>query len=614
MNENFINIKVDREERPDLDAIYMAVVQMVTGGGGWPMTVFLTPDQTPFFCGTYFPPEDAGGRPGFRKVIIELAKMYRERKQDIVNAGDTIKKELGNLNLLPEARDEIDATILEDAVSGMVSNYDPRHGGFGQAPKFPPSMTLSFLLRSYKRTGNETLLDIVRNTLIHMACGGIYDQLGGGFHRYSVDAEWLVPHFEKMLYDNALLGMIYTDAHLLTGEGFYRRIAEETLDYVLREMASPEGGFYASQDADSEGQEGAFFLWSYSEVQSLLDAEAADIFCRYFGITPEGDFEGINILNIPRSGDVVAKLCGISEQKLLEVVREGKRILFEARQRRVRPGRDDKILTAWNGLMLKSFAEAANAFGCEDYRAAAARNAEFLLSKLQSDGYLLRSFKNGRARFNGYLEDYAYLIDGLLSLYEAVFDPRWIAESERLADTMVRDFWDNENTGFYFTARHHESLIHRPKEFYDHATPSGNSVAASALLRLWKLTGDERWAQYPVSIFKRLSTRMRQQPAAFAYLLSAMDFYCGRPKEIAIIGDPMESDTMELLDGVRRNYVPNKVLVCGINSDVFLLKDKVQIDGRPTAYVCENFTCKAPVTDRQDLESVLSTQPGRRAL
>jgi len=609
MNENFINIKVDREERPDLDTIYMAVIQMVTGGGGWPMTVFLTPDQVPFFCGTYFPPEEAAGRPGFRQVVTEVARAYRERKKDIVLNSDTIKSELRNLNIFPETSDEIDATVLDKAVSGMISNYDSRNGGFGQAPKFPPSMTLSFLMRAYLRTGNKQLLDIVSNTLIHMACGGIYDQLGGGFHRYSVDAEWLVPHFEKMLYDNALLSRVYVDAHLLTKEGFYRRIAEETLDYVLREMTSPEGGFYSSQDADSEGKEGAFFLWSYSEVQTILDEEESDVFCRYFGITPDGDFEGINILNIPRSGDAVAKLCGISDQRLLEIIRKGKRILFETREGRVKPGRDEKILTAWNGLMLRSFAEAANALGRADYLNAAVQNAEFLLSRLRSNGRILRSFKDGRARFDGYLEDYAYLIDGLVSLYEAVFDSRWISEAESLADTMVQEFWDHEGDGFYFTARDHESLIHRPKEFYDHANPSGNSVAAYALLRLWKLTGDEGWLRYPASILKKMSGMMIRQPSAFAHLLSVADFYCGKSKEIAVVGDPENSETREFLDEVHQNYMPNKVLACGLNSELFLLKNKVQIDGRPTAYVCENFTCKAPTTSLQDLRNILSTNP-----
>ena len=604
MNENFINIKVDREERPDLDAIYMAVVQMVTGGGGWPMTVFLTPAQEPFFCGTYFPPEGAGGRPGFRQVILEVAKAYRERRKDVALNGETIRRELGKLNRMPESGDGISSSFLEEAVSGIVSGYDARHGGFGQAPKFPPSMALSYLMRIYFRTGDSRLFDIVRNTLIHMAHGGIYDQLGGGFHRYSVDAEWLVPHFEKMLYDNALLSRVYLDAYLLSGQGFYRRIAEETLHYVLREMTSPEGGFYSSQDADSEGKEGAFFVWSQGEVQAAL-GEDADAFCRYFDVRTEGNFEGANILNIPRSGDVVSRLCGISEERLLEIVQRGKQVLFEARGKRVKPSRDDKILTAWNGLMLRSFAEAAVALGSEAYRDAAVRNARFLMSRLCGEGRLFRCFKDGRARFNGYLEDYAYLIDGLLSLYEAVFDSRWVSEAESLAGVMVDQFWDHDEDGFYFTARDHEPLIHRPKEFFDHAIPSGNSVAALALLKLWKLTGNERWMRYPRAVFNRMSEMMRRQPSAFAYLLCAADFYCGRTREIAIVGDPESEDTRRVLQEVFGRYLPNKVVSCGLNSDLFLLKGKKQIDGQPTAYVCEDFTCKAPVNSLEDLKSVL---------
>jgi len=608
MNENFINIKVDREERPDLDAIYMSVVQMVTGSGGWPMTVFLTPDQAPFFCGTYFPSEGAGGRPGFRQVVTEVARAYRERKKDIHVNGITLKKELEKLNSLPEARDEIDPAILDESVSGIISSYDPHHGGFGPAPKFPPSMTLSFLLRSYLRSGREQFLDIVKNTLIHMACGGIYDQIGGGFHRYSVDAEWLVPHFEKMLYDNALLSRIYLDTHLMTGVGLFRRVAEETLDYVLREMTSPEGGFYSSQDADSEGKEGAFFLWSHSEVTSILNDEESDLFCRYFGITPEGDFEGINILNVPRSGDTVAKLCGIPEEHLLDVVRNGKRKLFAAREKRVKPGRDEKILTAWNGLMMRSFAEAAAALQRRDYRSAAVQNAEFLLSHLRKEGRLLRSFKDGRARFAAYLEDYAYLIDGLLSLYEASFETRWLSEAETLAGSMVREFWDSDGDGFYFTAENHEALIHRPKEFYDFATPSGNSVAAYALLRLSKFTGDRKWAQYPESIFKRMQDLILRQPGSFAHLLCAIDFYCGCPKEIAVVGDPEAEETRALLNQIFQVYLPNKVVACGSDSGTFLLKNRSRVNGKTAVYVCENFTCKAPVTSPDGLREVLGAK------
>jgi uncharacterized protein YyaL (SSP411 family) len=605
MNEHFINIKVDREERPDLDAIYMAVVQMVTGSGGWPMTVFLTPDQEPFFCGTYFPPVGGLGRPSFPQVIQSVVKAYRERKQDLNNSANSIVGELRKLNRLPDAQGALNPEMLDEASSEIITNYDARYGGFGSAPKFPPSMAVSFLMRSYLRIGEQRLLEIVDNTLIHMARGGMYDQIGGGFHRYSVDAQWLVPHFEKMLYDNALLSRAYLDAYLLTGKKLYRSIAEETLDYVLREMTSTEGGFYSSQDADSEGKEGEYFLWSPDEVHSLLGGEEAEIFCRYFDITPGGNFEGKNILHIPESIEVIVGREGIPEKKLAAIIRNGKEKLFSARERRVKPGRDDKILTAWNGLMLRSFAEAANATGREEYREAAIRNAEFLLSRLRQDGRLLRSYKDGRARFNAYLEDYAYLLDGLLSVYEASFDPCWITEAENLAERMISKFWDRGGDGFYFTSEDHEALIHRPKELYDHAVPSGNSVAACALLRLWKFTGEDRWSSFPVSIFKRMIAPMTQHAGSFAHLLCALDFYLGRPREIAVVGSPGSPDAKALLDEVFGVYLPNKVVACGSNAETFLLKGKPQVNDRATAYVCENFTCKAPVTTAEELRREL---------
>jgi len=607
MNEHFINIKVDREERPDLDTIYMAVVQMVTGSGGWPMTVFLTPSQEPFFCGTYFPPVSGLGRPSFPQVLQTVINAYRDKKQVLNDSANSIVGELQKLNSLPGAQDVLNPEILAGAASGIASNYDARYGGFGSAPKFPPSMALSFLMRVCSHGREERLLEIVENTLSHMAHGGMYDQVGGGFHRYSVDEKWLVPHFEKMLYDNALLSRAYLDAFLLTGKELYRRVAEETLDYALREMTSSEGGFYSSQDADSEGREGAFFLWSHEEAVSVLGDGDTDIFCRYFDITPGGNFEGKNILNIPKPAVEFANLEGISQEKLSAIIDNGKSRLFRSRERRVKPGRDDKVLTAWNGLMLRSFAEAANVLLREDYRETAVRNAEFLLSRLRQDGRLLRSYKDGRARFNAYLEDYAYLLDGLLSLYEATFDPRWIAESEALADVLVTGFWDDGGDGFYFTSADHETLIHRPKEFYDHAVPSGNSVAAHALLRLWKLTGNNRWSTYPISIFKRMIAPVRQHPGSFAHLLCAMDFYLGQPKEIAVVGDPNHPDAKTFLNEVFGHYLPNKVVACGLKAETFLLKDKPPVDGGVTAYICENFTCKAPLTTPEELRKALQS-------
>jgi uncharacterized protein YyaL (SSP411 family) len=607
MNENFINIKVDREERPDLDAIYMKAVQMMTGRGGWPMTVFLTPDQVPFFCGTYFPPDDRYGTPGFRRVLLSVAQAYRERREAFYGSVYAIEKELRSSNTLAISPGALDAGILDKAASGLAGDYDSRDGGFGSAPKFPPSMALTYLMRLYQRKAEERYLEIVNNTLTRMACGGMYDQLGGGFHRYSVDAQWLVPHFEKMLYDNALLSRVYLDAYLLTQNGLYRKIAEEILDYVVREMKSPEGGFFSSQDADSDGKEGAFFLWRAEEVKSILGEEDADLFNRYFGITSEGNFEGKNILHVPRSLEVVAKLNNIPEDRLREIIRRGRQRLLEARETRVRPGRDEKILTAWNGLMLRSFAEASVTLDREDYRQVAIQNAEFLLSKLYRNGGLLRSYKDGQARFNAYLEDYACLADGLISLYEATFDARWLRQAEEFAAFMLRKFWDSKDKGFYFTSEDHESLIDRPKEYYDNATPSGNSVAAFVLLRLWKFTGDQTWSQYAVSILENVAELMPRHPAAFPHLLCALDFCIGPSREIAVIGDPRENRTRELLREIFHIYLPNKVVACGTQGDLFLLQDRPQIEGRPTAYVCENFSCKLPVTTPRELGDCLKS-------
>ncbi|MBN1568858.1 MAG: thioredoxin domain-containing protein [Acidobacteria bacterium] len=601
MNANFICIKVDREERPDLDSIYMTAVQKMTGSGGWPMTVFLTPDQIPFYAGTYFPPEDRYGRPGFRRVLLGIAQAYRERREPFYSDVYSIANDLRNSNAIPESRGELHPGILDTAASGIIRNYDSRNGGFGAAPKFPPAMALSYLMRCHLRKGGDKYLDIINNTLTRMACGGMYDQLGGGFHRYSVDEQWLVPHFEKMLYDNALLSRVYLDAWLLTQNVFYRKIAGEILDYAAREMTSPEGGFYSSQDADSDGKEGSFFLWTINEVKSILGEENADLFCRYFGITAEGNFEGKNILYVPRSPDGIARLNDIAEDQLQEIIDRGRKKLFDIRERRTKPGRDEKILTGWNGLMLRSFAEAANSLNREDYRRIAVRNGEFLLSKLHSHGGLLRSYKDGKSRFNAYLEDYAFLIDGLISLYESTFEARWLHEAEDLAAIMTRKFWDPQDKGFYFTSDDHESLIFRPKEFYDNAVPSGNSAAALALLRLWKLTGNSEWPQYSVSILEVMAEPMAQHPAAFPHLLCSLDYYFAPLKEIAVVGDPLDPRTGELLSEIFHRYLPNRVVACGTGGYPFLLKDRTQTEGRPTAYVCENFWCGLPVTTPQDL-------------
>ena len=605
MNEHFINIKVDREERPDLDAIYMSAVQMMTGGGGWPMTVFLTPDQIPFYGGTYFPPEDRRGMPGFPRVLASVAQAYRERKEQIQADASAIVTALRSSAEKEPDGGGLTTSILDSATDQLMAAYDGREGGFGPAPKFPPSMPLTFLLRSYLRTGDAVVRAAVEQTLDKMACGGIYDQLGGGFHRYSVDSRWLVPHFEKMLYDNALLSRVYLDAYLLTKKPRYRGIVEETLDYVLREMTAPEGGFYSSQDADSEGEEGKYFVWRPVEVAAVLGQEDVELFCRFYDITEEGNFGRENILNIPRPAGLVARLNGVSEQLLLEIIRRGKALLLRERERRVRPGRDEKILTAWNGLMLRSFAEAARSLGRGDYQLAAVGAAELLLTRARREGRLLRSYKDGEARLSAYLEDYAFVIDGLISLHEATFDPRWLEEAIGLANVVVELFSDEQEAGFYFTSREHEPLIHRPRERYDGAVPSGSSVAAGAFLRLWKLTTQERWSVQARSVLESMAASMAHHPQAFSNFLCALDFYLAPVREITIIGDPYDAATQALLAEVTGRYLPNSVVACGLNSSLPLLRGKTRIGGQPTAYVCRNNVCETPVTEPRALGRAL---------
>ena len=609
MNRHFINIKVDREERPDLDTIYMSAVQMMTGSGGWPMTVFLTPGRIPFYAGTYFPPQDRHGMPGFPRVLESVARAYQEKKELILRDTAKVVEELRRGDSLGESKGELSVAMLDTAASNLLVNYDAENGGFGTAPKFPPSMALSYLLRNHARTGHERSLEVVEQTLQKMAFGGIFDQLGGGFHRYSVDSRWLVPHFEKMLYDNALLSRIYLDTYLRTGNPLYRRVAEETLDYILREMTSPEGGFYSTQDADSEGHEGKFFVWTPGEVMSILGAQDADLFCSYFDVTPEGNFEGKNILNAPRPGNTVARFKNVSQKDFRDSIARSRRLLFLEREKRVKPGRDEKILTAWNGLMMRSFAEAANALDRDDYREAAARNATFVLSRLRRDGRLLRSCKGGETRFNAYLEDYASLIDGLLSVYEATFAPSWIHEATRLSTVLAERFWDADEGCFFFTSDDHEPLIHRPKDFYDNATPSGNSVAAGALLRLSRLTGDQKWANFAHTILTRLGEAMTRHPSAFGNYLCALDYLLSDQMEIAIVGDSRSEEAKAMLREIFRLYLPNKVTACGADGEPPLLRSRPQVKGRATAYVCRGSICLAPATTPAELGSQLTGRP-----
>ena len=598
MNENFVNIKVDREERPDLDQIYMNAVQMMTHHGGWPMTMFLTPDAVPFYGGTYFPPEDRYNMPGFPRVLIGVAEAYRDRQDEIRETGTSLVNELNRLSATGGSDFPIEPELLDAAYAGIIRNYDSINGGFGGAPKFPPAMTLEFLLRTHARTGNRDALDMVSHTCRKMANGGMYDQLGGGFHRYSTDARWLVPHFEKMLYDNALLSRLYLHYFQISEEPFARETVEGILDYVLREMTHAEGGFYSTQDADSEGHEGKFFVWSMHEIRDALGESDARIFSEYYNITDSGNFEGKNIPNVTRAAEPDAHAS----------LEESKRKLFELREQRIKPDRDEKVLTAWNGLMMASFAEAGVVLNRTDYTNAARRNAEFVLSSLRRDGALLRTWKDGVAKFNAYLEDYAFLIEGLVTLFETTGESRWLNEALTLTERMNEEFWDVEGGGFFFTGKSHENLIVRSKDYFDNATPSGNSVASLVLLRLATLTDNDSYRNLAIAVLREVGEQIRRYPSGFGYALSAADFLLSTPKEIAIVGKDA-ADIGPLLSETWRRYLPNKVVAPNFEREpatMPLLKNRVMLNGLATAYVCENYTCQQPVTEVYALRGQLN--------
>jgi uncharacterized protein len=507
---------------------------------------------------------------------------------------------------MPEA-EAAGTGLLDRAGGALLSQLDRRFGGFGAAPKFPQAMNLEVLLRHHHRIGDRSALDGVELTLRQMANGGIYDQLGGGFARYSVDAYWLVPHFEKMLYDNALLSRLYLETYQATGDIFYRRIAEETLDYVLRDMTSEEGGFYSAEDADSEGVEGKFYVWTPEELESVLDPEEADLAARYWDVTERGNFEGKSILHVPRPPEAVAEEFGLSPEDLWDRIEEIRGRLFAAREKRVRPGRDEKILAAWNGLMLRSFALAARVTGREDYRAAAVRNATFIVENMKRDGRIHRSYKDGRARFNGYLEDYAMVADGLVAVYEATFETRWLVEADGLMDAVSELFWDEERRAFYDTPADHEELVTRPRDVYDNAAPSGTSVATEVLLRLALFLDRADYRQRAEDILEELAGGMEKIPGAFGRLLCALDFSTSEPREVAIVGVPEAADTRALLKEVYSTYLPNKV-VAGRDPDddeagglIPLLTQRIAREGKATAYVCVQYACQAPTTDPQEL-------------
>jgi uncharacterized protein YyaL (SSP411 family) len=611
MNEHFVNIKVDREERPDVDHIYMNAVQMLTGRGGWPMTVFLTPEGKPFYGGTYFPPEDRHGMPGFPRLLLAVAQAYRDKSDDVQRTVAQLMERLEQLETPRAAADPPGAETVRDAAAQLARAYDEQYGGIGQAPKFPNTGLLDVFLRAGAAGpgADPRLAEMTLFTLRRMAHGGIYDQLGGGFHRYSVDQRWLVPHFEKMLYDNAQLVPLYLAAHQVTGDPFFAGIARQTLDYVVREMRDPSGAFYSTQDADSEGEEGRFFLWDEREVRQLLGEEVADLACRYWDVTEQGNFEHRNILHVTLEIEQLAKLHGRPVDTVRRQLAGARATLFAARDRRVKPGRDTKVLTAWNGLMISAFAKAAELFDDAGYRDVAVAAVAFVERELQRGDRLLSTWKDGVAKLNGYLDDYAFFAAALLDVFEAVQDRRYLAAARRLMDSTLAHFWDDAGGGFYFTSDDHEALIVRSKPSFDGSIPSGNSVAAMSLLRLHHYTGGELFLQRAEALLRLFAEPMRSQPFGFANLLTAVDFHASGPREIVVVGDAASAPAAALLARIRAAYLPNRTLLVLDPNDRSprppMLEGKGQVDGTPTVYVCHRMTCSPPATTWGEVKALL---------
>ena len=594
MNEHFVCVKVDREERPDVDGLYMDAVVAMTGHGGWPMTVFLTPEGKPFWGGTYFPPEPRLNMPSFRQVLTALADLWRDRRGDVGDQAERLTDAIRQAGERAPSGEPLTTGLLTNAVAVLRSHFDREHGGFGGAPKFPPASTLEFLLRMHHGRASDEALAMTRLTLDRMAAGGMYDHVGGGFHRYSVDAVWLVPHFEKMLYDNALLASAYLHAWVVTRHSEYRRVVCETLDYLIRDMRLPEGGFASAQDADTKGVEGLTYVWTPEEIRALLPVDEADAVIRRYGVTDAGNFEGKSILHL---ADETVFVSEDSRERLLE-----------ERMRREQPLRDDKALAAWNGLALAAFAEAGRRLDRPDYVEAARTLAEFLLTTLSDErGRLLRTYRAGVAKIDAYLEDYANVANGLLELYVATGDLRWLEECRRLTALAVELFSDEARGGFFVTASDGDELVARRKELDDNPTPSGNSMLAFVLLRLARLYGDDELERHAVGVFRLARPMLERAPAAAGQLLCALDLHFSPPREVAVVGPPDDPATEELRRAALSGFEPNTVFAFASGPDdpaaarVPLLAGKNLVDGRPAVYVCESFACRAPVTNALEL-------------
>lgn len=608
MNAGFVNIKVDREERPDLDQIYMNAVTALTGSGGWPMSVFLTPDLRPFFGGTYWPPAARWGRPGFREILTAVQEAWQDRREAVLRQADELTQAVLHASQPVEGSGALDEQVLQRALRSLLQNADRTYGGFGTAPKFPHPMDLRVLLRCARRFDNSEAVEVATLTLDKMSQGGIYDHLGGGFARYSTDARWLAPHFEKMLYDNALLVSAYLEAYQSTKQSDYVRVVRETLDYVLREMTQPQGGFYATQDADSEGVEGKFFVWSEKEVLDVLGPEEGKIFCYCYDVTAAGNWEHHNILNRPKTTGQAAAMLKLGEDELEVILSRCRQKLFEVRSRRISPGRDEKILVGWNGLMIAAMAQAGVILNEPKYIAAAKSAADFILAEMTTaSARLWHCWKDGRARFNAYLDDYACFIDGLVELSQATFDPRYLHHACDFATAMIAQFSDATSGGFFYTSTDHESLIARNKEIHDNATPSGNSMAATALLKLGRLTGRRDFEAKAVESLEMMSGTLGRIPTAAGQALIALDFLLGPTYELMLI-EGGDSITETALSTIHANFLPNKVLWrIGAKEPVPtilqpLLCEKTAVNGQTALYVCREGTCQAPAVGKEVIQ------------
>ena len=603
MNRHFVCIKVDREERPDIDNIYMNAAYATSGGGGWPLSVFMTPAKRPFFCGTYFPPQDYGGRPGFATVLQSIAKQWDSDRDQIDQLSKEVVAHLKTANPT-SGKTTLTDTIFPEALERKKREFEPKFGGFSGGPKFPMGHSLSMLLRLYRRNKDENALSMAAFTLDNMASGGIYDQLGGGFHRYSVDNEWLVPHFEKMLYDQALLAIAYLEAWQITQNSRYERIVGETLEYVLRDMTHADGGFFSAEDADSEGEEGKFYLWTREEILGLLDPETAELFCEFYAVTFGGNFEGKTILTAHAALEEFAAERNTDVAELGRRLDDARTVLLATRAKRIRPSRDEKILVDWNGLMISALAKAARVLEAPQYADAATRAADFILTHIRrEDGRLLKHWQGGSSAHLGMLEDYAFFACGLIDLFLATFDPKWLNEAMTLADAMIELFWDASEGGFFLTGNDGESLILRPKEVYDSAIPSGNGAALLVLARLAHLTNERRFREKVEATVGAFAASIIRHPTGGASFLNAFDVVCGPRREIVIAGDPEAPEVGAFLSALHRRFLPRTITVVrpptdseALDAVVPFMKHHRLIDGKPAFYVCQDYTCQLPTT------------------